>query len=240
MYYLCVAFLALAIAVIVTLRRGRPGRVLVAMRENEADLQAFGINVVRTKLTAFALSGVLCGVAGVLFAHHQRAVDQSAFAPQESINVFVFAVIGGIGSVSGAMLGAGVHAVSTIFPRSDPILAFFLDPGFGLLFVLFVLPGGLASFVFGIRDAVLRIVAQRQQVVVPSLFADVDPEVLEKQLVPLAEPAERTGLAGVHKRTGYALSSSLHGDAESRKKAAGAPDERAMLTQLAERAGVEE
>src|SRR5207247_5266364 len=69
MYYLCLAFLVLTILLITVLRRSRAGRVMIAMRENENDVQAFGINVVRTKLAAFALAGFICGVAGVLFAH---------------------------------------------------------------------------------------------------------------------------------------------------------------------------
>jgi branched-chain amino acid transport system permease protein len=236
MYYLCLVFLALVVLLLVTLRRSRPGRVLIALRENEADLQAFGINVVRTKLAAFALSGFLCGVAGVLFAHHQRAVGQSSFVPQASVDSFVFAVIGGIGSISGALMGAGLQVASSLYTRGDPILAFLLSQSVALLVILYIAPGGLASIAYSLRDSILRIVAQRRQIVVPALFADVDPEVLERKLIPLAEREERTGVGALAGRDVYRLSSGLYKE-KKLSDAGGAPDERAILGEVAERIG---
>jgi branched-chain amino acid transport system permease protein len=235
MYYLCVVFLALTVLLLVTLRRSRPGRILIALRENESDLQAFGINVVRTKLTAFALSGFICGVAGMLYAHHQRAVGQQAFLPQASIDVFVFAVIGGIGSLSGALIGGGLYIASTLYSRGNNVVAFFLDPAFVLLAVLYILPGGAASGVYKLRDSLLRIVAQRRQIVVPALFADIDPAVLAKQLIPLAEREERTGI-GALRDARYRLDSDLYKEAEV-DLGEGARDEREVLGAVAERVG---
>jgi len=235
MYYLCVVFLALTILLLVTLRRSRTGRNLIALRENESDLQAFGINVVRTKLTAFALSGFICGVAGILYAMQQRAVGQQAFLPQASISIFVFAVIGGLGSITGAVLGGGLQIASSLYTRGNPTIAFFLNEAFMLLAVLYIAPGGLASIAYSLRDSVLRIVAQRQQVVVPSLFADVDPAVLEKQLIPLSEREERTGIGAV-RGAHYKLDSELYKEAEIAVDE-GAPDEREVLGAVAERVG---
>ena len=237
MYYLCLAFLGAVIALVLTLRRSRPGRVMIGLRENEADLEAFGINVVRAKLAAFALSGFICGLAGVLFAHHQRAVSQSAFVAGASINTFVYAVIGGIGSVSGALLGAAFQSAVEFFPTGDPVLTFFINPSIGLIAVLYVRPGGLAQIVYAVRDSVLRIVAQRRQMVVPALFADVDPAVLEKQLIPLSEPTEKTGLSALARRRGYRLDSELYKETVIEGAQEGAPDERAALAEVAERVG---
>jgi branched-chain amino acid transport system permease protein len=239
MYYLCLGFLILVILLIVSLRRSRPGRVLIAMRENENDLQAFGINVVRTKLTAFMVSGFICGIAGVLFAHHQRAVSDTAFTPDASIDVLVFAIIGGIGSVTGGLFGAAFQAVVQLFPQSDPVLQFFFNEEFGVILILFVAPGGLSSLAYALRDAIFRITAQRRQIVVPSLMADYDPAVAERQLIPLGEPPSDGGLAVVGRKTQYRLTSELY-----RQEDAGdgrrAPDDQSALSAAAERAAAED
>ena len=65
MYFLCVVALVVAIVLVINLRRSRVGRLLIAARENETNLESFGVNLVRTKLLAFAMSGALAGFAGV-------------------------------------------------------------------------------------------------------------------------------------------------------------------------------
>jgi branched-chain amino acid transport system permease protein len=240
MYYLCLAFLVLTVLLIVSLRRSRTGRVMIALRENENDVQAFGINVIRTKLAVFALSGFICGVAGVLLAHHQRAVGQTAFGPQVSIDVFVFAVIGGVGSVSGALLGSTFQTLSQIFPIGDPILQFFLNASFGLLVILYLAPGGLAAVFYAMRDSIFRIVAQRRQIVVPSLMADYDPAIVERQLVPLGEGTEGSGLEALDPQSRYRLRSALYKESELTTDGRGAPDDRSALGAAAQRAAGED
>lgn len=240
MYYLAVGFLALIVALIVTLRRSRPGRVMIALRENENDLQAFGINVVRTKLAAFALSGFICGLAGVLFAHHQRAVSETAFIPGVSINLFIYAIIGGVSSVTGAMLGAAFQSVVELFPINDPTLAYFVQPAFGVLIVLYIIPGGLAGLSYAIRDSVFRIIATRRQIVVPSLMADFDPAVIEKQLIPLGAAEKETTLDTAQDLSGYRLDSGLYAAEEEEDGRRGAPDDRSALGAAAARAAAED
>ncbi|MGH2759822.1 MAG: branched-chain amino acid ABC transporter permease, partial [Actinomycetota bacterium] len=240
MYYLSVVFLAVIIFVIASLRRSRPGRVLIAMRENENDLQAMGINVVRTKLSAFALSGFLCGVAGVLFAHHQRAVSDTAFSPQASIDVLVYGIIGGIGSVTGGLLGSAFQSIIELFPLSDPVLQFFLNQQFGVIIILFLAPGGLAAMAYAMRDSIFRIVAQRQQIVVPSLMAEYDPEVAERQLIPLGEAEDETEMAVLGSRKSYRLRSELYAKAGGDGGGSRAPDDRSALSAAARRAAGED
>ena len=99
---------ALALAVFVAQGSGarRTGRLLIAMRDNERAAQAFGINLVRTRLATFAISGALAGFAGVLYAYHQNGVAAESFGPEQSIQMFLMAVIGGLGSVYAVLLGA--------------------------------------------------------------------------------------------------------------------------------------
>ncbi len=236
MFYLLLVFLGVTVAAVLGLRRTRPGRVLIAMRENETELQSFGINVLRTKLAAFALSGFLCGMAGALFASHQRAISATSFEPQASIEMFVFVVIGGISSISGGLIGAGLWAVKQVAPGGDAILAFFFNEAFLILVVLWVVPGGVAAIVYGLRDSVLRIVAQRRQMVVPSLFADYDPATLERQLIPLGEGMTGAGLQSLPFDRRYRLRSELYGAVNGETTAKHAPDDSKALGAAAERA----
>ena len=90
MYYFNLLVLAFAVFVVVVLRRSRPGRVLIALRENENNLRSFGINPTRMRLAAFAISGFLCGLAGVMLAHHNRAVTAADFPAQQSLDMFLY------------------------------------------------------------------------------------------------------------------------------------------------------
>jgi branched-chain amino acid transport system permease protein len=195
MYFLSVALLILCLLLVTSMRRTRTGRVLIALRENESNVQSFGINLVRARLLAFGVSGFLCGIAGVLMAHHQRAVSADTFNVDQSLMVFLTAVVGGISSVSGALLGSGFLAITTLFP-SNPIVQFFAQGG-AVLVILYVAPGGLAGLLYSVRDSILRVVAQRRQMIVPSLFADFDPRQHFRRLAPLAEPIPNAGLAVV-------------------------------------------
>ncbi len=175
-YYLCFAVFLLVVAMARALRSGRTGRVLVATRENERAAQSFGVSVTRVKLTAFAFSGFFAAVAGGLFVHHQQSLGVTAYAPEESLRAFTMVVIGGLGSLPGALLGA-VYVQSSewfqnVWPSDLRPLMAFLGTGVGLLFVLMVLPGGLGSLLYRVRDAALRRIAARRGIHVPSLVAD--------------------------------------------------------------------
>ncbi|HMD46009.1 MAG TPA: ABC transporter permease [Acidimicrobiales bacterium] len=119
-------------------------RRLVAVRDNEAAAAAMGIPVVRTKLLAFALSGFLAGYAGVLMAVSLERFSTTTFDPALSVLVISMVVIGGLGSISGAVLGA-VYLVGlpAIFGTTPTIQ--FLTSGLGLLAFILYLPGGLAE-----------------------------------------------------------------------------------------------
>ena len=208
MYFLCVASLVAAIVVVVNVRKSRFGRVLIALRESEQNVAAFGIDAVRMRLAAFAFSGALAGFAGAVFAHQQRGLNAESFAATASIDIFVLAVLGGIGSVNGALLGS-LYFNATRYFITSPLFAGIVGSG-GTLLLLYVAPGGLISLVAKFRDACLRIVAQRRQMVVPSLFADYDPEALERKLIPLAEASSNSGLGALRADARFSLASTLY------------------------------
>ena len=168
-YYVCLAVAVLVLLGLQGVRKSRTGRVLLALRENERAVQAFGVSATRAKLTAFAISGFVAAVAGGLYVHHQQAYDLESYDPGLSIVMFTAAVIGGLGSLTGGVLGA-------VFLEGG----YFLLPGnwrffsssIGVMFVLLVIPGGLGSLVYRLRDLWLRWVADRNSIPVPSMIAD--------------------------------------------------------------------
>jgi branched-chain amino acid transport system permease protein len=169
-YYFCVAVLIAVVLGVRSLRRSRTGRVLIATRDNERAAQSYGVSPIRTRLLCFTISGAIAGLAGGLFAVHQHDVSPAAFLPNESLLVFSMVVIGGLGSVPGAILGAlFVRGSSVLFPAEWAVLT----SGAGLLVVLLVLPGGFGQVLFRARDRALRRIAERRGVIVPSLIADV-------------------------------------------------------------------
>jgi branched-chain amino acid transport system permease protein len=168
-FYLTLAVLAFAFVAAQGLRRSRTGRVLIALRENEKAAEAYGINATRTKLLGFAISGFLAAMAGAMFVHHQESLGIAAYSPYASLGVFAMVVIGGLGSLPGAVLGAiYVFTIQWYLPNQWEFLA----TGAGLLLVLLLLPGGLGAAIADLRDGLLRYVAKRRGLLVPSLVAD--------------------------------------------------------------------
>jgi branched-chain amino acid transport system permease protein len=169
-YYLCLLALIGIWYAALGLRRTRTGRVLIAMRENERTAQALGVNLVRTRLATFALSGFMAAFAGVLLAVQEHQVSPDAFGPDQSIGIFLAAVIGGLGSIQGALLGALYFAVVSFTLHGA--VAQLLASSFGVLLVLMFFPGGLGAVAYAARDAVLRRIAIRRRIWVPSLLPD--------------------------------------------------------------------
>jgi branched-chain amino acid transport system permease protein len=189
-YYFCLACLALVVLGVRGVRRSRTGRVLLALRENERAAQSYGINVARAKLTAFALSGFVAGVGGCLYVYLLQAFDPTVFGPDQSFLVFTTAVVGGIGSLLGAALGAiYLEGGQWFLPGADWQA---LASAIGVLLVLMIVPGGLSDVAYRVRDGWLRWVATRRRLVVPSLLAD---RALEPQSAAAdpeyVDPAER-------------------------------------------------
>ena len=104
--YVCLGLLVLALLAARTWRDSGVARALIAVRDNESGAAAMGVRVVRVKLMGFALSGFLAGAAGVCFVFLTERVNTSTFDAPESILVVSMAIIGGLGSVPGAVLGA--------------------------------------------------------------------------------------------------------------------------------------
>jgi ABC-type branched-subunit amino acid transport system ATPase component/ABC-type branched-subunit amino acid transport system permease subunit len=114
--YAIVALLSLLVAgvVVANVRRGSVGRRLLAVRSDERAAASIGIGVYGVKLYAFGLAAAIAAVAGILAAWQDPIVVFTQFDPFTSINLVMFAVIGGVGWVSGSVIGATL-AVGSVF-----------------------------------------------------------------------------------------------------------------------------
>ncbi len=108
-----VAFVGVA-ALVAAMRRGRTGTALTAMRGSEVATAAVGFSPTWLKLRGFALSGFVAGLAGALFAALTGAADEASFGFTRSISLVAFALIAGVGSVPGAVIGGGIVVLSTL------------------------------------------------------------------------------------------------------------------------------
>ncbi len=159
-YVFTLTVLALVFLALRGVRHSRTGRAIVALRENELAAQAFSVSPVPVKLTAFTLSGAVAGVAGGLFVHLSQSFDLTSYTAQESLNVFTAAVVGGLGSLFGGVLGAVFLRGSEWFITSPEWRL--LSSAIGVLIVLLILPGGLASLVVKVRDRLVALIVDRR------------------------------------------------------------------------------
>lgn len=106
LYALCVAATTVCTVLALRMTRGDSGRALQALRDNPLVATSLGVNLVRARLAAFAVSSAFAGVGGGLFAILNGYVSPQSFLAGRSIEILIGAIVGGIGSVSGAFLGA--------------------------------------------------------------------------------------------------------------------------------------
>ncbi|HWE16333.1 MAG TPA: branched-chain amino acid ABC transporter permease [Hyphomicrobiaceae bacterium] len=147
LYYLCLAVLALVVLAAINLVRSPTGRALVAIRDSEISAQSLGVNLFRYKTAIFALSAGITGLAGALLAHRMRFISPDAFNFILSIQLLLMVVVGGLGSINGAILGAifvGGLPQAIALTRDYLPTAIARTPGlepglFGLVMVLIVL-----------------------------------------------------------------------------------------------------
>ena len=179
--YACAFVLLLVVLVVARLIDGAQlGRSIRAVKENPVQASSMGISVVRTKLTAYAITGMMAGAAGFLFVDAIGSGDPSSFPPVNSLALLAAAVIGGLGSLSGAVIGgtyifAVQYFAAQVFPEQAAVISL-LSTGVGLLFLLLFLPGGLIRPLLLGRDLLAKAVTgidPRADIAV-KVSADVD------------------------------------------------------------------
>jgi ABC-type branched-subunit amino acid transport system ATPase component/ABC-type branched-subunit amino acid transport system permease subunit len=171
-YYFGLAVLALALLAAALLRDSVPGRIVRAVRDNERVAASFSITPATVKLAALALSGFVAGAAGVIWAEAMRNVAAAQFGPAESLSILAVPVIGGLGSIAGAVVAAAfvfapafflTGLTKAIFGELSGQVAFQLAfGGLSLLIVVLSYPAGLAGAAQRLWEQVLERMATRR------------------------------------------------------------------------------
>ena len=163
-YYICLVALALSVIIAMNLLNSRSGRAILAIRESDIAAEAMGINVVNYKIVAFMVSAFIAGVAGALYTHEMRYISPDPFMQSESATLLAMMVIGGIGSIPGAIVGG---IVVNILPE---VLRFIGDfrlalYGAAVVAVIIFAPGGLGGLIERVDNYFCgkhKIIAQQQ------------------------------------------------------------------------------
>lgn len=164
-------YLGLAVALLLgvfaqNLLRTRIGRSFMAVRDRDLAAEVMGVDLFRTKVTAFALSAFYAGIAGALWAPYVMIISPDQFDFHLSIELLAMIIIGGLGSVMGSVYGAAfmtllpilVREISMllvpVFPTIGGKLLLLRDATFGTAIILFLVfePEGLAKLWRNIKD----------------------------------------------------------------------------------------
>lgn len=105
-YYVALGTCVLVTLGVMNLLRSATGRAFIAIRDSEISAQSMGIHLAGYKTLAFAVSAAIVGIAGALYAHKLRFISPDQFGIQQSIDLLLMVVVGGLGSIHGAFLGA--------------------------------------------------------------------------------------------------------------------------------------
>src|ERR1700687_366124 len=149
-YYLVAAVLIVLTIFARNVVTSHTGRAFVAIRDSEIAARAMGVDLVRYKTTAFALSALYAGIAGALYANLLHSISPEDFTVLLSIDFLTMIVLGGLGSVGGALSGAFLLALLQNMLTRLPVLRDFKNLyivvlGVVLILTITFLPGGIAG-----------------------------------------------------------------------------------------------
>jgi len=165
-YYLCFALLLATVYLVWRIVNSRFGMVIQGARSNERRMRAIGFPTFHYKLVCFVIAGVICGLAGVLLANHTDFISPAVMHWTRSGDLIVMAVLGGMGSVIGPVIGAVallvleetlpylIEIVGHLFSKSDISTAreyWQLILGPMLLLIVLFARGGIDGLLAGVR-----------------------------------------------------------------------------------------
>ena len=138
-YYVCLTLAVLSCLACINLLRSPTGRAFVAVRDSEISASCMGVNLARAKTLSFAFSAALTGIGGALYAHKIAFISPEQFTLFVSIELVTMVIIGGVGFLHGAVLGA---AFIIVLPQAISLAKDYLPAGFA--------GSGLQGIVFGV------------------------------------------------------------------------------------------
>ena len=156
-FYLVLFWFVVSYVGVANLMRTRDGRALVAVRDHYLSAEVMGINLTRYRILSFGISSFFAGIGGALYAHYLGFVSAEAFTILLSIQFLAMIIIGGLGSVSGSVLGtafilllpqvmqAGASSVAELVPAMQQGVAYIKEMSIGAAIILFLIfePEGL-------------------------------------------------------------------------------------------------
>ncbi len=135
-------FAAATIAIVYRIVHSSFGRTLIAIREDEIAAEAMGVNTTKSKVISFVISSAMAGIGGGLFGHYLMYLHTNSFTFIKSIEIIIMIVIGGLGSITGSVLGAvlfiGLTEGLREFRQYRMVLFSLL-----LIVIMIVRPGGI-------------------------------------------------------------------------------------------------
>ncbi len=157
-FYLILAMTAASLLLMWALERSRLGARMIALRESEAAAEALGVDVVRHKLVAMAISGAMAGLGGGFYVQYYFYLDPSiAFGTAKSVEMLLMPIVGGLGTLFGPLLGSaalrGLDTITQGMFHNAPGLNLALY-GMVLIVILRYMPQGLAG---GFRQLAVRL-----------------------------------------------------------------------------------
>lgn len=138
-YYLCLVLTVLCGLACVNLLRSPTGRAFVAIRDSEVSASCMGVHLAKYKTIAFSFSAALTGIGGALYAHKLAFISPEQFTLFQSIELITIVILGGIGFLHGAVLGA---TFIIVLPQLISIAKGWLPEG--------AVPAGMQAVVFGV------------------------------------------------------------------------------------------
>lgn len=171
MFYLIWLILFVAILLTRNLLNSREGRAIRALKGGQVMAESMGVNTFRSKMVVFVISSIFASISGWLYAHNQSFINPTPFGLQMGIDYLFMALLGGVGSIWGAILGSGIFTMMRQWLQ-DYLPIFLGDDGhyetivFGLLIVLLMqkAPSGLWPLI--LKFVPERFKAKDQQIVI--------------------------------------------------------------------------
>jgi ABC-type branched-subunit amino acid transport system ATPase component/ABC-type branched-subunit amino acid transport system permease subunit len=194
-YYVALVVLVIAAVSATLLKRSGPGRLIVAVKDNERASSAFGIAPASVKLAVLGVSGFFAGVAGVLWSDAWQQASPTMFTADISIAIVAIPVIGGLGSVGGA-IAAAITLYGGTFFIGPHVSGLFGDFGNNLGFTLFLAGAGQIIVLISAPNGLAGIARARWQALLDRHAHGADPAVTAEPSVPgvtTNEVAARTG-----------------------------------------------
>ncbi|NLW79768.1 MAG: branched-chain amino acid ABC transporter permease [Ruminococcaceae bacterium] len=161
-YYFVLIFAALATLFIYRLKKSKHGRAFMTIRANEMLAQSVGIPLVKYKLLSFVISATLAGIAGSLYAYYSNFISPFSFNANTSLNLLLALILGGVGTVSGPVIGAFLMIFIPEYLRVADELRLVLYGVFLILIIIFM-PKGLVNIFVVAKEKILKSIKKTKQ-----------------------------------------------------------------------------